>query len=307
LRWARLGSGALHKVFPAHSVIACIFFAFVCASCSQESAAPQHQGKAGVVSLAPHLTEWVCALGAGGRLVAIGEFDDYPPETQSLPRVGGYINPNLEKITALAPAMIIVPGKHPKVSEYAALNRVPLLNIHMDNFATIASGLAQLGDALECPDKAQALLDKINHERAALERRFSGKVRPKVLLITYRHSHDLNTLYSVGGTSFLSELLHLAGGENIFAAESSPYFEASKESVETLAPEVILEFHAGENLSATQAEQFRKDWAAMPGLPAVANGRILIVGESHALRPGPRVMEVARMLAALLHAGEASQ
>lgn len=274
---------------------------FSCAP-SGDEAAPAT--RSGIVCLAPHLTECLFALGQGEEVIAIGDFDDYPPESQHLPRVGGYINPNLEHITRLSPELIIVPGKHPKVTEYATLNHVPLLNVHMDNFETIDAGLMQLGEALGCLDAAVAIKDKIANDRIRLEKKLGQVQRPKVLIITYRHSHDLNTLYTVGGTSFVSELVHLAGGANIFEEEQSPYFEAAKESVLVKAPEIILEFHSGETLSDEQAAQFKKDWQALAGIPAVAENKIYLVSQSHALRPGPRVMEIAWYLAGLLHPEE---
>jgi iron complex transport system substrate-binding protein len=273
-------------------------------SCTPSGKETAPANRSGIVCLAPHLTESLFALGQGDNVIAIGDFDDYPPEAQHLPRVGGYINPNLEHITRLAPELIIVPGKHPKVTEYAALNHIPLLNIHMDNFETIDAGLVQLGQALGCIEAAVAIKDNIAKERARLEKKLGHVQRTKVLIITYRHSHDLNTLYTVGGTSFVSELVHLAGGENIFEEEQSPYFEAAKETVLVKAPEVILEFHSGESLSDEQAALFKKDWQAMTGIPAVAENKIYLVTQSHALRPGPRVMEIAWYLAGLLHPEE---
>ena len=67
------------------------------------------------------------------------------------------------------------------------------------------------------------------------------------------------------------------------------------------APEVILEFHAGEPVDAAAQAQFKKDWDRMPSLPAVRDGRVYVITESYALRPGPRVADVAALLAQLLH------
>lgn len=69
------------------------------------------------------------------------------------------------------------------------------------------------------------------------------------------------------------------------------------------APEVILEFHAGEGLTEAAAERFRADWNALPSLPAVQSGRIHLIHEAHALTPGPRIAEITRKLARLIHPG----
>lgn len=258
---------------------------------------------AGVVSLAPHLTETIYALGQGAQVIAVGDFDDWPPEVLAKPKAGGYLDPNLEKITLLNPALLIVPGQHPKVSEFAKLHGLRVLNVHMDSFKTIDDGIATIGDALGAQAAAQALVARLEGQREAVRAAVAGLPRPKVLIITQRASHDLNTLYSAGGGSFVSEITALAGGENIFADVSQSYFEASKENVVARAPEVILEFHCGEALDETAQAAYRADWQALSGLPAVQQGRIHLVLEAHGLRPGPRIVEIAQLLAMALHPG----
>ena len=63
-----------------------------------------------VISLIPALTEMVYAIGAGTELVAVGSFDEYPPQVASLPRVGGLLDPDLERILSLKPDLVLVYG-----------------------------------------------------------------------------------------------------------------------------------------------------------------------------------------------------
>jgi ABC-type Fe3+-hydroxamate transport system substrate-binding protein len=129
----------------------------------------------------------------------------------------------------------------------------------------------------------------------------AGLPRPKALIITMRHDHTLNTLYTAHGASFVSELAGVAGGDNIYADAATTYPEASKETVVLKAPEVILEFHAGEKIDDAERRRFAEDWRQLPSLPAVQNGRVYVITEPHAVRPGPRIGEIARLLAGLLH------
>ncbi|MDQ1257768.1 MAG: Fe/B12 periplasmic-binding protein [Candidatus Hydrogenedentes bacterium] len=263
-----------------------------------ESTSPE---RTGVITLAPHLTETVFALGQGSRVIATGSFCDYPPEVKALPKLGGYIDPDLERITMLRPGLLIVPGRHQKVADYAALNSIPVLNVQMDSIATVEEGIAQIGVALGCTDAATALCARIVAELDAVRKAVAGLPRPKVFIVTTRNTHDLNSLYTVGGTSFVAEVVDVAGGENIYADATEPYVEASKETVVLKAPDVVLEFHAGEALSDEEKARYVADWNGLPSLPAVKNGRVCQVMESHALRPGPRVAEIARIVARLLH------
>ncbi len=255
----------------------------------------------GIISMGPHVTETLFALKQGARVIGVGELDDYPPEAQLLPKVGGYINPDLEKITMLAPELLILAGKYPKVAEYAEMNKLPVLNLNMDSLATIDQGLIVLGHELKCQQKADRLRERIQMEIQAVRNAVKDNPRPKVLIITGRPSHDLNTLNTVNGASFVSELVQVAGGNNVFSDSPETYFEASKESVVMKAPDVIIEFHCGEGLTQNQQDAFYADWKALSTLPAVQSGRIFLITESHGMRPGPRVGEIARLIASKLH------
>ncbi len=255
----------------------------------------------GVISMSPNITETLFALGQGDRIIAVTAYCDYPPEVESLPDVGGYIDPNLEKITMLDPELLILPGKHEKVAALAKQNGFPVLHAHMDSLATIHDGITRIGEAMECPDEATALWNQIQSELDAIRAAVEGQPRPKVLLINTRSNHDLNNLFTVGSKSFLSEMLDVAGGDNLFGDEAVDYFEASKESVVVRAPDIIIECHAGEGLSEEELQRYRDDWNALPSLPAVESGRIYLFEESYALRPGPRIALIAAQFARWLH------
>lgn len=257
--------------------------------------------RGGIVSMGPNITETIFALGQGSRVSAVDSFTDYPPEATCLPRVGGYIDPNLERITLIQPDLIILAGQYPKVMEFAAPRNLPTLVVAMDSLATIDGGIAALGQALDCPEEARQLRTQIKDALDVVRGAVAGRTRPRVLIITGRSTHDLHALQTAGGTSFVSEIVACAGGDNLYGDVATPYFEASKESVVAKAPEVILEFHAGEALSESDRAAFVADWEAMPTLPAVREKRIYLLTESHALRPGPRIGEIARRIVRLLH------
>jgi iron complex transport system substrate-binding protein len=257
--------------------------------------------RTGVVTMAPHLTETVFALGKGGEVVARGKFCDYPPEVLGLPDVGGYIDPNRERIALLRPRLVLLPGKHPIMAEFAAQQGIDVLNVHMDSLSSISEGFLQIGVALDCEDAATALARNFIDEIAALCARVGERPPVRVLIITSRTTHDLDALHTVGSDSFLHEMVAAAGGENIYADTSTPYFEASKETVVLRAPEAIVEFHAGERLGPEDEDSFRADWEALATVPAVRDARIYLLTEAHATRPGPRVPEIARRIATLLH------
>lgn len=283
----------------ARRILCLLLAAAVLAGCGPGG--PLGKRRKGLITMGPHITETVFALGQGQRVIAVGSYDDYPPAVWRLPKVGGYIDPDLEKITALAPEKLIVAGKQPRISEYAEVNGLPVLNIYMDSLKTIDQGIAELGLALRCVKQASRLRSEIENGLQEVRDAVKDLPRPKVLIIVGRQAHDLDSLPTAGGASFVSELVDVAGGDNIYKDKDRAYFEASKETIVMAAPDTILEFHCGESLSENQRNAYYQDWHALPTLPAVQMQHIHLILEPHGLRPGPRVVEIARLIARLLH------
>ena len=255
----------------------------------------------GVVSLAPNITETIYALGEEGQLVGVSDFDDYPPRVRRLPKLGGYIDPNLEQLALIRPALIMVPGQHEAVTTFASQNGMTVLNVHMDSLATIDEGIATIGTALGVEKAATKLRRQTTSKLDGIRTAVAEFDRPKVFIVLSREQGDLSNLRTVGGTSFLSELVDAAGGDNIYGDAKEPYLEASKETLMVKAPDVILEVQAGRNFTQKQATALHSDWRLMDSLPAWKEGRIYIFSDSHMMRPGPRVTDVARQFAKKLH------
>ncbi len=258
-------------------------------------------GGKGIVSLAPNITETIFALGEGDRLVGVSDFDDYPIAVNALPRVGGYIDPDLEQLSLLSPALVIVPGQHAQVSSFGEMNQIPVLNIHMDNLETIHAGIDTIGQALGVPEKAAELKAKIDADLNALREALKPYPRKKVLIVLGRERGDLTNLQTAGGSSFISEMVEAAGGDNIYKSASQPYLEASKETILLEAPDAIVEIQAGKSLTRNQTQALYNDWRFLDTVPAVKNGAIYYITESHAMRPGPRIADVAKIIARKLY------
>jgi len=295
---------ALRRSGPAHAAVCvalttCLLFA----GCNgKETALSAGTAEAErIIALAPNVTEVVFALGLGDRVVGVSDFCDFPPEVANRVRVGGHMDPDFEKITMLAPDLLILQGKHQEVADFARMNRILAVHVNMDSLKSIYAGIRTIGEALGRENRAEALCADIQEQIEAVKQAVAGLPRPQILVVTTRVDHSLDNLYTVGGGSFVSELVGIAGGDNIYNKASQPYIEASKETVVVEAPDVIIEFHCGEELSREDRAAYVRDWDALRSAPAVRDGRVYLVTDMKALRPGPRIGETARMLAKLLH------
>ena len=124
-----------------------------------------------------------------------------------------------------------------------------------------------------------------------------------MFLCVDRTPDTLKGAFTVGAKSFLTELVKLAGGENIFRDVQKDYFQVSTEALVARAPEVIIEMRSGRALSAEARAGLVADWAALEDVPAIRSKRVYILTENYLVVPGPRVAKIAELLASRLHNG----
>ncbi len=254
-----------------------------------------------IVCLAPNITETVFALGAGDRVVGVTDFCDYPPAARERTRIGGPVNPSIERITALRPDLVLAQMPNARVAAYCREQGVRFEALRMETVESVLGGIRRLGDLLGRREAARAVAARLEGELAAVRRAVGRRPRPRVLITLSRRAGSLSGLYTVGPGSFLDQLLEIAGGENIFADAGRPYPEAGKEAVQRRAPEIIIETLPGMRLTPQLRQALLRDWRMLSSLPAVKEGRIFFVTDPAVQIPGPRVADTARRLARICH------
>jgi iron complex transport system substrate-binding protein len=261
-----------------------------------------------VISLSPNVTETIFALGAGDRVVGVSDFCRRPPAVLRLPRLGGLVNPNLERVVALRPDLIVLLGRSQAVEDLGRSAGIPVENVQMKSVATIRSGIMQVGKALGVEDRATSLTRRLDAELAALRAEADAvpiERRPRVFLSLTRQPGSVASLFTAGGGSFLDEAVTLAGGVNVMRDATQPFPQASQEALIERRPDVILEMEAGQNLSAKQRQSLIDDWRALGTLPAVAHGRVRVLTDEDLLEAGPNLPSIVRRLRAAIQSAGA--
>jgi iron complex transport system substrate-binding protein len=122
-----------------------------------------------------------------------------------------------------------------------------------------------------------------------------------VLLVFERQPGTLREVYASGGAGFLHEMLEIAGGQNVFADIPRESVQPSNETLLARAPDVILEVRASGLIDSGDASTERTVWSALPGLPAVRNGKVHFMSGQHLVVPGPRLAQATEDFARVLH------
>lgn len=248
-----------------------------------------------IVSLTPATTEILFALGAGPRVIATTDFDDYPPEAVALPDVASFTAVDVEKIVGLEADLVIAGGNF--FNDPAAIAQlrelgIPVVVTYAPNVEGVLKDVELVGMAVGLHDESKDLTASM---RAAFDQVAAATMdlpRPRVF-----YELDATTdIYTAADDSFIAEMVTLAGGDPITTGSPTD-FAISIEKLITADPEVIILGDAAYGVTAEQV-------AARPGwdvMTAVKEGAIRPANDLIITRPGPRLPDGLRELALAIH------
>ena len=254
-----------------------------------------------IVSLIPATTEMLFAMGAGRQIAGVSNYDRYPPDVERLPRVGGLLDPNVERLLALKPDLVIVYDTQTDLKRQLERAKIPIFRYSHRGLPDIMATMRALGERVGAKAAADAAAARVEQQLAAVRTRVAGRPRPKTLLVFGREQGSLRHVNASGGYGFLHDILELAGGSDVLGDLHQQSVDMSTEMILTRAPDVILELHYGESLRPERMEAERLVWNALASVPAVKNNRVhLLVGDEFVV-PGPRIVIAAERFAPTLH------
>jgi iron complex transport system substrate-binding protein len=248
------------------------------------------------VSLTPASTEILFALGAGSRVIATTDFDDYPPAAADLPDVASYTSVDVEKIVGMEADLVIAGGNFFNPPESIARLRelgVPVVVLYAPDVAAVLADIELIGDAT-------GLADAAGDMTAAMQAGFDDVVASTAGLEAPRTFYELDTstgtIYTVADDSFSAEMISLAGGDPVTTGSPTDY-AIPLENLIAADPELILLGDAAYGVTPVQVAE-RSGWDVMT---AVKDGAIRPVNDIIITRPGPRLVEGLRELALAIH------
>jgi iron complex transport system substrate-binding protein len=273
----------------------CVLFLALVAGCGGQApeaeTPPRAHAAQRIVSLAPNLTEILFALDLGDRVVGITDYCNYPPEAEDKPRVGGFVNPNLEAVVGLEPDLVVATpnvGNRETVLQLQKLG-VEFLIVDPDSLEGLWTSIQILGERAGVPERGQALASDLAAQVEDVRAGVADRPAVSALMVFSREP-----LIVAGPDTFFDELLRVSGGNNLASDTGQQFPQFSLEEVVRRAPAVIIDSAMGDG----DGTAFWKRWDT---LPAVRDGRICTPPTDLVTRPGPRVAEGVRLLAACLH------
>lgn len=250
-----------------------------------------------IVSLAPHLTELVFSAGAGRWLVGAVSYSDYPAAARKVPRIGDAFQVDYEAIVGLRPDLILAwEGGNPA----QIIERLRGLGLQVETFAPlrledVAAHLRRIGDLTGQLQPANEHADRYLEVLTGLRREYSRRSPVRVF---YQISFE--PLYTVGGRSYITQMIELCGGHNVFEGIRELAAVVGIEAVLERDPELII---AG----LDSVEDLATEWSRWRDIAAVATNNLAVVDPSLTGRASLRLMDGARQICTALDKARRTQ
>ncbi len=270
------------------AIVGLAWFAVVAHASGVATAAPAQR----IVSTSPALTELVFAAGAGGKLVASSAFSDFPLQAKKIPQVADASGINIEALLAVKPDLVLVWASGTRLND---IQRLQALGIRVESITVttmvdVPLVLRKIGQWGGSGMQAESAAADFERRFSKLQNQFSNSASLPVFFEISRVP-----LMTINGRHFISEVLRICGGVNVFADVAPLVFTPSREMLLVKNPQVVL--YGGKPHAAADPS---RDNSAYAGSRAEQSGQIISLTADWVMRPGPRLIDAAEQICGVL-------
>ena len=248
-----------------------------------------------IVSMAPSITEILFTLGLREEVVGVTDFCNYPEAALTKHRIGGFVNPSIEKIVSLKPDLILAIRDGNRMDTLDRLKDLGFSVYVVDptGFDGVVKTIENIGEVVRRRDKSTEITRKMTKKKEVIVKLTQSLPKPRVFFQV-----GYSPIVTVGRGTLGDDLIRLAGGRNISENEPGSYPLYGVETILSKAPEVII-------LSSMDSKKdylnLIKMWRSWKDLPAVKMNAIYVIDSNLVDRPTPRVVEGLEAMAGMVH------
>jgi len=245
-----------------------------------------------IISLAPHITEIIYALDAQDWLIAVTDYCHYPEDVSTKEKIGGLLDPNIEKMVTLKPTQLFGLPSHEKLAQELSKFGLTITMMPNENVEDVRNSIKKIGNMIGHTEQASQLVRQMDSILDSLRGNRLDKTIPGILMIG-REKGTLKNITVAGSETYMDQLWGFVGGKNIYADLPTRYGTINLESLLLRDPHVIIEFDTNRPRGVYRAE-LSSEWDFLKNLQVVQKGNIFVIGGNHTLIPGPRLVLLAQ-------------
>jgi len=190
-----------------------------------------------IIALSPAINEIVFALGAGKQIVGNTTYSHFPKASDDIPKVGGYFSPNLEKIVALKPSLVIMQNNNEKLSKKLQYLGIETKVIKIDTLKSINQAILEIGKRLKKEKRAKEIAENINQERKKLQNIVTNK---KILIVFGRNQTLDRQIFVAGQNLYYNEIINESNNTNALQSNRKGQPILNMENIIASNPDIVL-------------------------------------------------------------------
>lgn len=248
-----------------------------------------------IVSLAPSITEILFDLGLNEEIAGVTDFCDFPEAALNKPKIGGFVNPSIEKIVSLKPDLIIATrdGNRRETIHIIEDLGLSVYVINPKGFDGVMKTIKNIGEVVGRGDESRRMIRHMMIKKEHIITLTRSLPKPRVFFQVGEAP-----MITVGRETLANDLIRLAGGRSISENERMNYPLYSIETVISKAPEIII-------ISSMESKRnylnLVKMWQNWKSIPAVKRKAIYVVDSNLVDRPSPRIVEGLEVIVRIIH------
>ena len=245
-----------------------------------------------IVSLTPSLTEVLFALKMDQCVVGVTDSCDYPTEVKDMPHVGCWFDPDIEKLFALKPDIVLgLQTAHNQIKPQLESERIRVVLVNPLTVNETITDIARLGELMSVREIALNLVTKLRSRLSAVDNRVSAIGRENKLTISRILEVEDGRFYVAGPLSFQYDIISRAGGLNVTDSIPEAYPKITLAQLREWDPQVV--FNCGFDLNSLPGIANKPEWRS---LSAVQSGNIYSFDCNLTCRTGPRIVDMVELL-----------
>ncbi len=253
-----------------------------------------------IVTLSPAINEIVYALGAGSEVVGNTTYATYPEASKHVTKVGGYFSPNLEKILALHPTLVLMQPNNHKLSKQLQQLGIQTEIIPIDRLSHILQAIETLGKRLHRQEKAAKIVADIRKSLQSLRGILSHQ---KILIVFGHNTQIVKHIFVAGQNLYFDDIINASGNTNALHSSRKGQPVLNRENIIALDPDIVILLAHGMRERGLHKKELIDPWLRLP-ISAAKHHNIYLIDKAYAGIPSDRLIYFLNDFKAILHAAK---
>lgn len=244
------------------------------------------QAEERIIALSPSINEILFALGAGDEVVGNTTYSTYPEVSNEIPKVGGYFQPNLEKILTLKPTLAIIQQHNHKLAKQLNQLGITTKVVKIDRIENIKNAILEIGDAVNRTKQAEAIVKNIKQHLDELR----GIVTDKEILIVIGHNTSLvKQIFVAGQNLYFNDIIEASGNQNALQSTRKGQPILNQENIIATNPDIVILLAHSMKEKGLTPKDLIEPWKKLP-IKVAETEQIYIIDKAYAGIPSDRLV-----------------